>query len=98
MGRKRVSLEGLRGYDILRYSKDRNLTRVDPDTNRVVTEIPIGAGSPDGGSYHVAVGERAVWAPADGRLFRANPATDEVTTTASLADPSSHLAVYGGAV
>ncbi len=71
---------------------------MDPVTNRVVTEIPIGAGSPDGGAYHVAVGEGAVWAHADGRLFRVNPATDEATATVSLGDSSSHLAVYGGAV
>ena len=98
MGRKRVSLEGLRGYDILRYSKDRNLTRVDPDTNRVVTEIPIEAGSPDGGAYHKVMGEGALRAHADSRLFRVNPATDEVTAKVSLGDSSSHLAVRGGAV
>src|SRR5918998_1745593 len=33
------------GYDSPGYSEDRNLTSVDPATNRVVAEIPIRAGS-----------------------------------------------------
>ena len=40
-----------------KYSEDRKLSRVDPATNRVVAEIPIRAGSPDGGADNVAVGK-----------------------------------------
>ena len=86
------------GYDSPGYSEDRNLTRVDPATNRVATQIPIRAGSWDGGADHVAVGEGAVWAQGGGELFKVDPATDEVTATASVGGSSSHLAVYGGAV
>jgi hypothetical protein len=46
------------GYDIPEYSEDRNLTRVDPATNRVVAEIPIGGvNTPVLGLF-----ERASWA------------------------------------
>jgi len=86
------------GYDSPGYSEDRNLTRVNPATNRVATQIPIRAGSWDGGADHVAVGEGAVWAQGGGELFKVDPATDEVTATASVGGSSSHLAVYGGAV
>jgi virginiamycin B lyase len=87
------------GYDSLGYSEDRNLTRVDPATNRVVAEIPVRAGSRyGGGADHVAVGEGAVWAQGGGELFKVDPATDEVTATVSVGGSSSHLAVYGGAV
>ena len=86
------------GYDIPEYSKARNLTRVDPATNRVVAEIPIRAGSPEGGVDHVAVGEGAVWAHGGGGLFKVDPASNEVAATLSLGKYSSYLAVYGGAV
>ena len=33
------------GYDSPKYSEDKNLTRIDPETNRVVEEIPIEAHS-----------------------------------------------------
>src|SRR5215207_6096744 len=62
------------GYDLPEYSKDRNLTRVDPTTNRVVAEILIRAGSPTGGAQNVAVGEGAVWVQSgDGNLFKVDP-------------------------
>jgi streptogramin lyase len=97
------------GYDLPEYSGDRNLTRVDPTTNRVVAEIPIRAGSPTGGAQNVAVGEGAVWVQSgDGKLFKVDPATNEVIAMVSVGDstcvgptcvgPSSALAVYGGAV
>ena len=87
------------GRDNPEYSEDRNLTRVDPTTNRVVAEIPIEANSPDGGAQSVAVGEGSVWVQsADGKLFKVDPATNKVTATVPLGDSSSHLAVYGGAV
>ena len=61
------------------YSEDRKLTRVDPGTNRVVAEVPIGAGSPEGGAHSVDVGEGAVWAASvDGELSKVGPATNEV--------------------
>jgi DNA-binding beta-propeller fold protein YncE len=86
-------------YDPPKYSEDRKLSRVDPATNRVVAEIPIRAGSPDGGAQSVAVGKSEVWAQSvDGRLFKVNPATNEVAAMVSLGEWSSHLAVFGGAV
>src|SRR5215212_1205280 len=86
-------------YDPPKYSEDRKLSRVDPATNRVVAEIPIRAGSPDGGAQSVAVGKSEVWAQSvDGRLFKVNPATNEVAAMVSLGEWSSHLAVSGGAV
>jgi DNA-binding beta-propeller fold protein YncE len=86
-------------YDPPKYSEDRKLSRVDPATNRVVAEIPIRAGSPDGGAQSVAVGKSEVWAQSvDGRLFKVNPATNEVAAMVSLGEWSSHLAVFRGAV
>src|SRR5215207_6161711 len=49
-------------YDPPKYSEDRKLSRVDPATNRVVAEIPIRAGWPDGGAQSVAAGKGAMWA------------------------------------
>ena len=92
------------GRDNPKYSKDRNLTRVDPTTNRVVAEILIEAGSPDGGASSVAVGEGAVWVQSvagrlyDGRLLKVDPATNEVAAMGSLGGYPSALAVYGDAV
>lgn len=42
------------------HSEARKLSRVDPKTNRVVAEVPIGANSPTGGAQSVEVGEGAV--------------------------------------
>ena len=81
-----------------KYSEDRKHSRVDLATNRVVTEIPIRAGSPDGGADNVAVGKGAVWALGEGRLFKVDPVPNEVAAMVSLGDSSSHLAVSGGAV
>lgn len=78
---------------------DRKLSRVDPETNRVVAEIPVRAGSPDGGAQGVAVGDGAVWATSvDGRLLKVDPATNGVIATIPLGEYSSHLAVSGGSV
>ena len=86
--------------DFSRENSEYNkLSRVDRATNRVVAEIPIAANSPEGGAQSVAVGEGVVWAQSgDGRLFKVDPATNEITVTGDLGAYSSHLAVYGGAV
>jgi streptogramin lyase len=87
------------GLDSPKYSEDRKLTRIDPETNRVVAEIPIEAHSPDGGASSVAVGEGAVWTQSsDGKLYKVDPTANEVVAKVSLGDSSSHLVVYGGAV
>jgi glutamine cyclotransferase len=88
------------GYDFPKYSEDRNLTRLDPETNRVVKEIPIEAHSQyGGGANNVAVGERAVWMlSGDGNLLKVDPATNEIAAMVSVGDSPSHLAVYGGGV
>ena len=88
------------GYDFPKYSEDRNLTRVDPTTNRVVEEIPIEAHSQyGGGANNVAVGEGAVWVlSGDGNLLKVDPATNEIAAMVSVGDSPSHLAVYGGGV
>jgi len=86
-------------YDPPEYSEDRKLSRVDPATNRVVAEIPIRAGWPDGGAQSVAAGKGAMWAQSvDGMLFKVDPATNEVVAVVPLGEYSSDLAVYGGAV
>ena len=66
---------------------------MDPATNRVVAEIPIRAGSPDGGADHVAVGNSsshlaayggAVWAMVqveEFRLVRVDPRTMHVVAS-----------------
>lgn len=80
-------------------SEYNKLSRVDPATDRVVAEIPVATNSPEGGAQSVAVGEGLVWAQSvDGRLFKVDPATNEVTVTVDLGAYSSRLAVYGGAV
>jgi streptogramin lyase len=87
------------GYDNPKYSEDRNLTRVDPETNRVVEEIPIEAHSQYGGAGNVAVGEGAVWVLSeDGKLLKVDPATNEIAAMVDVGHWSSHLAVYGGGV
>jgi DNA-binding beta-propeller fold protein YncE len=88
------------GYDFPKYSEDRNLTRIDPDTNRVAAEIPIEAHSHyGGGANNVAVGEGAVWVlSGDGNLLKVDPATNEIAARVSVGDSPSHLAVYGGGV
>ena len=87
------------GYDNPKYSEDRNLTRVDPTTNRVVEEIPIEAHSHYGGANNVAVGEGAVWVlSGDGNLLKVDPATNKVVGVVPLGEYSSDLEVYGGAV
>jgi DNA-binding beta-propeller fold protein YncE len=87
-------------YDFPKYSEDRNLTRVDPETNRVVEEIPIEAHSQYfGGAVNVAVGEGAVWVlSGDGNLLKVDPATNEIAARVSVDGTPRHLAVYGGAV
>ena len=46
-----------------KHSEDNNLTRLDPDTNRVVEEIPIESHSRYlGGAYDVAASPRC-WCP-----------------------------------
>ena len=88
------------GYDFPKYSEDRNLTRLDPETNRVVEEIPIEAHSHyGGGANDVAVGEGAVWVlSGDGKLLKVDPATNEIAARVSVGDSPSQLAVYGGGV
>jgi YVTN family beta-propeller protein len=86
------------GYDIPEHSPDNNLSRVDPEMNKVVAELPI-RDSPDGGADKVAVGEGAVWVQSvDGKLLKVDPETNEITAMVSVGDWSSNLAVYGGAV
>jgi YVTN family beta-propeller protein len=87
------------GYDIPQHSEDRNLTRVDPATNRVVVEIPIQAGVRyEGGADKVAVGEGAVWAQSGDELLKVDPETNEVAGMVSVGTSSSQLVVYGGGV
>jgi len=72
---------------------------VDPETDRVVAEMPIVALEPEGGAYRVAVGEGAVWAQSvRGSPFKVDPATNEVVAEVDLGDYSSDLAVYGGSM
>jgi virginiamycin B lyase len=89
------------GYGIPQHSEDRNLTRVDPETNRVVAEIPIRADAREGGADNVAVGEGAVWVlSVDGRILKVDPETNEVADMVSVGGSSweSPLVVYGGGV
>jgi hypothetical protein len=65
----------------------------------VVAEIPIVANSLEGGAQSVAVGEGAVWTQSgDGRLFKVDPANNEVVGVVSLGEYSSDLEVSGDAV
>jgi DNA-binding beta-propeller fold protein YncE len=89
------------GYDWPKYSEDRNLTRIDAETNRVVEEIPIETRSRyGGGAWNVAVGAGAVWVlSGDGNLLKVDPATNEIAARVSVGvSPTSYLAVYGGGV
>jgi hypothetical protein len=78
----------------------KKLSRVDPETARVVAEVPIAAHKRYGGAWTVAAGEGAVWAQSadGGELFKVDPATNEVVAERDLGDYSDGLAVYGGAV
>jgi streptogramin lyase len=87
------------GYDSPAYSEARKLSRVNPETNRVAAEIPIRAGSSNGGAQSVAAGEGAVWTQSgDGRLSKVDPATNEVVAAVPLGHYSSHLTISGGSV
>jgi streptogramin lyase len=76
------------------------LSRVDPEANRVVAQIPIVEHARYGGPQGVSLGEGAVWAQgARGGLFKVDPATNEVVAERDLGgDSTSDLAAYGGAV
>ena len=76
------------------------LSRVDPEANRMVAEVPIAEQARYGGPQGVAVGGGAVWAQgARGGLFKVDPATNEVVAERDLGgDSTSDLAAYGGAV
>ena len=75
------------------------LSRVDPRTNRVVAEIPIGGNSPDSGVQNVAVGERAVWVTSDnGKLYEVDPTKNKVAAAEPLGDYFSDLKVSGGSL
>ena len=79
--------------------QDNKLSRVDPETNRVVAEVPISANARYGGAQSVAVGIGAVWAQdSNGKLFKVDPSTNGVVAGVPLGDYSSHLAVTGGSV
>ena len=80
------------------YDEDRKLSRVDPETNRVIAEIPIKAGTRYGGAEFVAAGEGSVWASSGGELFGVDPATNEVKTVVRVGDYTSDLEVSDGAV
>ena len=80
-------------------SEYNKLSRVDPETNQVVAEIPIVANSLEGGAQSVAVGEGAVWTQSgDGRLFKVDLANNEVVGVVPLGETSSDLEVSGDAV
>ena len=83
---------------------------MDPETNRVVAEIPIEADSPDGGAQGVAVGEGATWVTSvGGKLFKVDPRTvqavgDEdlgpvgLSGTGRLAGGGGHVWALGAGV
>ena len=69
--------------------ENNKLSRVDPETNRVVAEIPIRADARDGGADNVAVGEGAVWVlSVDGKLLKVDPETNEVAGMGSAGGAS----------
>ena len=77
----------------------RKLTRIDPETNRVVAEVQVDVGSPDGGAQSVAVGEGSVWAQSGGGdLLKVDPEANRVVARVPLGDYPGHLAVSGGYV
>jgi hypothetical protein len=77
---------------------NNRLTRVDPETNRVVAEIPIRADSMSDGVDGVAVGEGAVWVSSGGKLVKVDPETNEVAGMVSVGAYYSQLVFYGGGV
>ena len=82
-----------------KHSGARKLTRVDPETNEVVAEIPVEEATPYGGASGVAVGEGAVWAQSGGGdLLKVDARTNRVVASVPLGDYSTHLAVSGGSV
>jgi len=71
----------------------RELVRIDAETRRVLSRIPVGAGPLD-----VAVGGGAVWVTNrdDKTISRIDPATNEVTLTIPLpAAPHGIRAAHG---
>jgi hypothetical protein len=56
------------------------ISKIDPDTGRVVATVRVGPLSIFGSPVHLAVGAGAVWAVRGGDLFRMDPKSNEVTS------------------
>jgi YVTN family beta-propeller protein len=76
---------------------DNSVSRIDPQTNRVVATIPVPDGVAD-----LAVGRDAVWTGGDrrgvARVVRIDPQTDRVVATVPVGAQPSGLAVTDDAV
>ena len=71
------------------------LTRIDPDTNKIVSELRLPAGC-----NALAAGEGALWAtcPADNRVLRINPVNNQIENRIEVSAQPSALTVGEGAV
>jgi YVTN family beta-propeller protein len=77
------------------------VTRIDPDTRRVVAEIPVGTSRAlPSGLYSVAAGAGAVWAANSAELsvVRIDPRTNKVTARIGLPVSPRAIAIAGDTV
>jgi YVTN family beta-propeller protein len=77
---------------------NKRLMRVDPETNRVVAEIPIPKDAMPSGVDSVAVGEGAVWVSSNDKLVKVDPETNEVASMVSVGAHNAQVVFYGGRV
>jgi YVTN family beta-propeller protein len=71
------------------------LVRIDPETNKIVTSIPVGSG---GGAIAVAAGSIWVVSYDDGTLTRVDPATNEVLATIPVGSQPWEVTVDAGMI
>jgi YVTN family beta-propeller protein len=71
---------------------DNTLSRIDPNTNRVVATIPVSEFPAD-----LAIGYGAVWASVNGTIIRVDPQSNQVTATIPFAPLSTLNGLSAGA-
>jgi YVTN family beta-propeller protein len=92
-----VSVAALRGGGTaeVRTAAPNSVAVVDPETNRLVADIPVGTGPTS-----VAAGDGAVWVTntADQTVMRIDPGTGTVRQTVRVGDGPSGIAFGAGAI
>lgn len=65
-----------------------SIVKIDPNSNRIVDEIPLGQPAPVGDPAFLATADASVWGDGPGSVVGLDPVTDKVLAQASLAADS----------